>query len=149
MADLLEPKEITVTTLNGMERTYTISKFPAVAGRSIVANYSLSSLPKVGDYAANEVTMLQLMCYVGVTIEKTGTLLLLKSADLINNHVPDWETLAKIEFEMIRYNTSFFDKGKVLSFFKGTVQPYLLSALPTWTRSLAQLLQAAKQNIPS
>jgi len=146
MADLLEPKEITVTTMAGAEKTYTISKFPAITGRFIVANYSFSSLPKVGDYAANETTMFKLMAFVGVT-PASGSMLLLKTPELINNHVPDWETLAKIEFEMMRYNTSFFDKGKVFAFFKDTVQPYLASALPTLTRSLGPLLRAAKQNM--
>lgn len=140
---LLEPKEVTVKTLDGKERTYTLSKFPAIAGREIVAKYPLSSMPKLGDYEVNEATMFKLMSYVAV--EAGGQLIPLTTPALINNHVPEWETLAKIEFEMMRYNTSFFDKGKVSAFFKGTVQTYLASALPMLKTSLEQLSQAAKQ----
>lgn len=109
---MIEPKEITVQTMAGESRTYVLSKFPAIAGREIVAKYPLSSMPKLGDYGVGEETMLKLMRYVGVPMD-SGTPLMLTTAALVNNHVPDWETLAKLEVSMLEYNTSFFSLGGV------------------------------------
>lgn len=142
--ELLEPKEVTVTTLRKEERIYIISKFPCVAGREIIAKYPLSAMPKLGDYAVNEETMFKLMAFVGVPTD-SGKVLQLKTKAMIDNHVPDWETLAKLEFEMMKYNTSFFGQGEVSSFLKGTLQKFLLSISPTWKTSLVQLLEAVRQ----
>lgn len=113
---MLEPKEVPITGQDGKTRTYVLSKFPALAGREIVAKYPLSALPKVGDYAVNEETMLKLMGYVGVPVEGRPEPLRLTSRALVDNHVPDWETLARIEIEMMQYNVSFFGNGKASGF---------------------------------
>ena len=63
---MLQPKAITLKTQGGEDREFTISKFPAVAGREIIAKYPISSMPKLGDYDVNEATMLKLMAYVSV-----------------------------------------------------------------------------------
>lgn len=144
MAKLLEPKSFTVTTQSKGERSYLLSKFPAVAGREIVAKYPLSLMPKLGDYAVNEETMLKLMAFVGV---ETGGAdpLRLENRTLVDNHVPDWETLARIEWAMIEYNTSFFGQGAnsgSLKDFAPKVKAWITSTL---TDSLAQLLAKAKQ----
>jgi hypothetical protein len=144
MPDLLYPKEIEVKCLDGTERTYTISRFPAIAGREIVAKYPLSAAPKLGDYATNEETMLKLMNYVAV-MPTSGPLLRLSTKALVDNHVPDWEALARIEVEMLRYNTSFFRQGEVSTFLKATLQKFLVSASPTLKTLLGQLSEAAKQ----
>ncbi|MCD1124808.1 hypothetical protein LPW36_01955 [Jinshanibacter sp. LJY008] len=107
---MIEPKEITIVSGDGTEYTFTIHKFPAIEGREIVCKYPISAIPKVGDYSANEETMIKLMAYVGVN---TGDqLIMLKTKALINNHVPDWEILAKIEMAVMEYNVSFFAKGR-------------------------------------
>ena len=108
---LLEPKEITVETQKGENRAYILSKFPAVQGREIIAKYPLSAMPKLGDYAVNEETMLKLMAFVAVPRDG-GEPLPLSTRALVDNHVPDWETLARIEFAMMEYNVSFFGNGK-------------------------------------
>lgn len=145
---LLEPKEFEVVTLKGDTRTYILSKFPAIAGREIVAGYPLTAVPKLSDYKANEEIMRKLMTYVAVEINvKDGVALTqqLTTEALINNHVPDYETLVKIEFEMMRYNTSFFGKGEISTFFGGIAKKALASISPTLTHFLAQLLVQAKQ----
>ena len=113
---LLEPKEILVKTLAGEERTYIISKFPAVAGREIIAQYPTSILPKIGDYALNEQIMLKVMAYVAVPREGKEPLTLATRA-LVDNHVPDWETLARLELAVMDYNCSFFRSGAASTFF--------------------------------
>lgn len=113
---MLQPKDLTVTTQAGEERTFILSKFPAIAGREIVAKYPLSAMPKLGDYAVNEETMLKLMAYVGVPQDGDRPPLRLTTRALIDNHIPDWETLARVEVAMMEYNVSFFGNGKASSF---------------------------------
>ena len=114
---MLEQKEM---VFNG--KTYILAKFPAVAGRRIVTQYPMSALPKVGDYQTNEDIMLKIMCYVGVKINDTNTIMWLKTQDLVDNHISDWETLMRIEWAAMEYNCSFFQNlngsicGNVSSF---------------------------------
>lgn len=112
---MIEPKEITIETQRGEKRVYVLSKFPAVQGREIIAKYPLSAMPKLGDYAVNEETMLKLMAFVAVPRTEGGPLPL-STRGLVDNHVPDWETLARIEMAMMEYNVSFFANGKGSTF---------------------------------
>lgn len=140
---LLEPKEFEVVTLKGDTRTYILHKFPAVAGREIVAGYPLTAVPKLSEYKANEDIMRKLMAYVGVDIN--GNVLALATEALINNHVPDYETLVKIEFAMMGYNTSFFGQGEISTFFGGIAKKIMASISPTLTAFLVPLLDQAKR----
>lgn len=121
---MIEPKEIEIDG-----RVYTISKFPAVAGREIVSRYTASGLPKIGDYKTNEETMLKLMGYVFVMAGEK--LLPLSTRALIDNHVASWETLAKIEIEVMEYNVSFFSVGKISNLLSDFAQklPTLVSKI--------------------
>ena len=118
---LLEPKEICVKTLDGEERAYIISKFPAVAGREILTQYPLSAVPKIGDYRRNEELMLKIMGYVAA-MRPEGEPIVLSNRALVDNWVPDWETLARIELSIIDYNCSFFRDGRASTFFAGLGQ---------------------------
>lgn len=141
--DLLQPKEIILADQDGKEHTYTLSKFPAVDGREIIAKYPLSALPKLGDYAVSEETMLKLMSYVGV--DNGGKILRLSTRALVNNHVPDFETLAKIEMAMMEYNCSFFRDGRISNSLQGFVLKLLESISKTLTPSSAQSSPPAEQ----
>lgn len=125
--------------------TYVLHKFPAVAGREIVAKYPLSGLPKLGDYKVNEETMLKLMAYVGVK-QDNGNVLMLTTRALVDNHVQGWETLAKLEMGMLEYNCSFFGNGRASGFFDGIAQklPQLITQI--LTDSLQQSLAKSKQH---
>ena len=138
----LDSKSITVTLADGTEKAYTISKFPAVAGREIVSKYPIANMPKLGDYAVSEEIMLKLMCYVGV--EGNTGIMPLNSKALVDNHVPEWETLAKLEAAMMDYNCSFFQNGKASTFLGtlATKAEELISSI--LTDSLGQLSQAEK-----
>lgn len=118
---MLETKEISVKQQDETEKTYIISKFPAIAGREIVTQYPLTGLPKIGEYASNEELMYKLMKFVGVPRD-TGAPLMLTTKDLINNHVDSWETLLRIEAAMMEYNCSFFQNGRISSLFEDFVQ---------------------------
>lgn len=140
---MIQPKELTIRTQAGDERTYILSKFPAVQGREIVAKYPLSAMPKLGDYKVNEETMLALMGFVGVPRD-SGEPLRLTTRALVDNHVPDWETLARIEWAMMEYNVSFFGNGKGSTFLDAITQKAQAFLSKMLTDSLGQSLQGAK-----
>jgi len=133
MTPLLEPKEIEVSLIGGGTKTFVISKFPAVAGREIVTQYPVTATPKVGDYRANEELMLKLLSYVAVPVNSSEPLRLSTQA-LIDNHVPDYEALMRLEFAMMEYNTSFFTNGKASNFFQGLLTKVQTSALQMLTQ---------------
>jgi hypothetical protein len=135
---LLEPKEQTFDNPDGSKSTFVLSKFPAVAGRRIVAKYPLSAVPKLGDYEVNEATMLELMAFVGVPREGAEPLQLTTQA-LVNSHCKSWETLARVEMAMMEYNCSFFGNGKASSFFEAIARQAQLLISKTLTDLSAQL----------
>jgi hypothetical protein len=141
--DLLQPKEFTATAQDGGERSYTLSKFPAVQGREIIAKYPMSALPKLGDYQVSEETMLKLMAFVAV--ESNGKQIRLGTRALIDNHVPDWETLAKIEMAMMEYNCSFFQDARISNSLAGFAQKLMEKISETLTASSARSSPTTKQ----
>jgi hypothetical protein len=144
MGILLKPKEVELTDQDGVTRTYIVSRLPAVQGREIVTQYPLSAMPKVGDYAVNEGMMLKLMSYVAVR-KDDGTDLQLTTRALIDNHVGDWETLAKLEVAMMEYNVSFFRDGRALNFFEAIAR----KAQPWISRMLTDLsAQSSRKEKP-
>jgi hypothetical protein len=136
MAEQLSPKGLTLTTKDGVEKAYFLSKFPAVAGREIVAKYPLSNMPKLGDYAVSEETMLKLMAFVAVETAP-GSKLMLTTRALVDNHVPDWEVLARLEWAMLEYNCSFFSNGLNSDFLKN-----LRVTAPQWISQMLTALSA-------
>ena len=141
---MLESKEVSIKTQAGVDKKFILSKFPAIAGREIIAKYPLSGMPKLGDYQVNEETMLKLMCYVSAKTADGGQIAL-TTRELIDNHIPDWETLARIEIEMMGYNCSFFQQGKISSFLDTIKANAEQSILSTLTDLLGRLSQQTKQ----
>lgn len=135
---MIDPKDIEIPFQDGTSRTFVISKFPAVQGREIVTKYPLSNMPKLGDYAVSEETMLKLMAHVGIRNEETGAVLPLSTRALVDNHVKDWEALARLEWAMMEYNCSFFAKGLTSGFFESISQKAVL-----WLSQMLTDLSAA------
>ena len=139
---LIDPKEITIN-FEGEELKFNISKFPATVGREIISKYPVANMPKLGDYAVSQETMLKLMQYVERVYP--DRVQVLTSETLINNHIPSWEVLAKLEVMMIEYNCSFFRNGKALDFLKKSMslaEPKIIEML---TALSGKLSQAEKQ----
>lgn len=139
---MIDSKEITVE-YEGQELKYNISKFPATVGREIISKYPIANMPKIGDYKVSEETMLKLMSYVErVYPDRVQPL---TNRALVDNHVPSWEVLAKLEILMIDYNCSFFRNGKGLDFLKklqSLAEPKIIEMLTVLSGKLSQ---AAKQ----
>ena len=137
MADLLEPVERDIELPGGGTKKFILSKFPAVAGREIITQYPTSAAPKIGNYALNEELMFKLLTYVAVPMPD-GSQLRLSTRALVDNHVPDFETLMRIEFEMMKYNCSFFNNGKMSGFLElltDKVSALILKTLTTFSES--------------
>ena len=142
MAELINPKELEIE-FEGEKYKFNISKLPATVAREVISKYPISNMPKVGDYKVSEETMLKLISYTERVYEDRVQPLTSKS--LIDNHVPSWEILVKLEAYMLDYNCSFFDIGKVLNSlkeWKALAQP---KNIKTLMHSLAQLSQVAEQ----
>lgn len=140
MADLLEPTEKEIDLPGGGTKTFILSKFPAVAGREIITQYPTSATPKIGSYALNEELMFKLLTYVAVPMPD-GTQLRLTTRALVDNHVPDFETLMKLEWEMMKYNCSFFRDGRMSGFLEmltAKAQQLILSTLTGFSESLSK-----------
>jgi hypothetical protein len=144
---MIEPKPISIKNPDGTESNFILSKFPAVAGREIVVKYPLSGMPKLGDYAVNEETMLKLMAYVAV--DHANGPIQLSTRALIDNHVKSWETLGKLEIAMMEYNCSFFANGRVSTFFDGIAQKLPTLIQKILMDSLRQLSEKNKPASPS
>lgn len=141
---MIEPKEITLKDQSGKERTFIISKFPATAGREIVAKYPVSNMPKVGDYGVSEEVMLKAMAFVSV-VGPEGHETRLTTRALVDNHVGDWETLAKLEYAILEYNVSFFGNGLNSDFLESISQKAVTWITQTLIPSLDRSLQAVKR----
>ena len=118
---MIEPKEIEIETQSHGMKKYVISKFDCISGREILVQYPTSALPKLGDYKLNQDLMFKLMSFVAVPLEGRDPMRL-STADLIKNHVPDWEALIALEKAMMEYNVSFFGNGKLLIFLKNSLE---------------------------
>lgn len=136
---MIKAKEIEVRG-----RKYTISKLPATVGREVLFKYSTSNLPKVGDYKDSDYIMQKLMSYVAVNVE--GREIQLTTEDLINNHIPDAETLILLEKEMMKYNYDFFTDGKASSFLQMLAERTEAKTTEMLTLFLDKLLAVGKRH---
>lgn len=144
MAALLEPQEWGCPQPGGGEKVFILSKFPAIAGREIIAKYPLSGMPKLGDYAVNEETMFKLMSFVAIP-GANGEPIRLTTKELINNHCGDWETLARVEMEMLKRNCSFFGNGQASTFLQGIARQAQALLTKTLMDLSGQLSKAEKR----
>lgn len=137
--DLIEPKEIDVRG-----KTYTISKFPAVAGRMIISRYPTANMPTMSSDEETIEALLKLMAYVAVELEN-GNMVRLSTETLINNHVPDWESLRMLEAFMLEYNCSFFPDGSISAILDALRTGDIAKVTEILTPLLDKLSPVAKQ----
>jgi hypothetical protein len=143
---MIEPKEITIK-YEEEDLKFNISKLPATVGREIITKYPIANMPKLGDYQTSEETMLKLMSYVERVYPDRNQQLTNKT--LIDNHIPSWEVLAKLEFEMINYNCSFFRNGKAYDFLTKSIalaQPKIIEMLTDLSAQLSQVKKQPSKN---
>lgn len=133
---LIKPKPFTTQDMDGGTVNVILSRFPATVAREILCNYPLTALPKLGDYERNHELMLKLMSYVAIDSNGVGMRLTTKA--LVDNHIPDGETLMRIENAMLEYNCGFFRSGKLSNFFDECLRMVLARISEISTRSSQQ-----------
>lgn len=148
MADLLNPKQVTVEDRHGNKLDYVVGQFPAIAGREIAAKYptSIAALAKQWEenqYGENEKIMLKALSYVERS-HPDGNIRLVTAA-LIDNHVPDAEALMRLEKELLEHNFSFFAKFMSSISSGGMLQSTVKLIMSTLTLSLQQSSKHKKQ----
>lgn len=141
---MIKPKEVQIKDSDGTEKTFIISKVPAVDARKVLAMYPVANMPKVGDYAVSEEAMYLMLKYVSVQLADDHRQPL-SSRALIDNHVTDGEQLMRLEMAMLGYNTSFFQQGGNSDFFGALIRKYLPLIIQTVTASFPQLSQRVTQ----
>lgn len=149
MAELLEPKSVTVKDRAGNDVPFIIGKFPAIAAREIAAKYptSIAALAKQWEenqYDESEKIMLKAMTFVERVLAD-GSSIRLTTAALVDNHVPDGEALMRLEKELLEYNFSFFEKFTRSISSGGFMQSMIKLITSTLTSSLQQSSQQDKQ----
>lgn len=135
MNELIKPKEIEITDMDGGSHKFVISRLPYPVGREVAATYPVSNMPKVGDYKASEAIMLKLMKYVAKQPEDSDMIRLV-NMDLISNHIPDATVGLKLEAAVLAYNFDFFGQGGLSTFLKR----FLETRLPSIIKTLIPLL---------
>jgi hypothetical protein len=101
--EMIKPKEVAIVDLDGEERKYIISRFPAVDGQRIITEW-IGALPSRDGSKSTDAGK-EIMKYVAV--ERGGSELRLSTDALINNHVPDSVSLIKLQALVMDYNTNF------------------------------------------
>lgn len=147
---LIKPTEVTIKDLDGIERTYRIGRFPALAGLDIVAQIPSNFFTLAKQTQRLSQLAMQMCPYaaVDVPLDEGGSHeVTLSTAALIDNHVPDTQTLALLCFEIMRHNTSFFGSGNqsVLDFLLEKLVDSLPKIIQTLTESLPSLFPSDSQ----
>jgi hypothetical protein len=139
---LIKPEDITIRDGEDNELVFTISRLPATVAREVITQYPVSAVPKMGDYGRNEELMLKMMRYVGIPGKgRDGATLMLETRALIDSHIPDFETLIRLEMAMLEKNCSFFAQGRASNFLgslASKVQALITSTLTDSLRSLSK-----------
>ncbi len=133
---LINPKQVTIIDLDGNELIFNISRIPAIAAREFITQYPTTAIPKIGDYQANEELMIKMMKYIEIV--KGDQEIRLITSDLINNHVPDGESLMKLEAAMLNENTNFLNIGRVskeLNGFSANIKQFITQTLTSFAAS--------------
>ena len=133
--ELKNPKKIKILGSDGIEREYIVGAATYFDSRKISVNYTVSGLPKLGDYKTNEEMSKLMFRYVRAVVDDKEVPLI--SDDLINYHVPDLITGMKIEFEVYERCLGFSPLGKLQQY-----QGEWMKALQELTTKIQTLLPA-------
>ena len=141
----MKTKEFKIKDIDGVERTYILSRMPYWDAREILTQYPVTAAPKIGSYKSNEELAQKLFNFVSVNLN--GAITPLTTKDYVSNHVPDAETGLKVEWAMIEYNCGFLQRGGNLGFLESITRT--MKALVTSILTTSQEQSSAKEKQPS
>ncbi len=132
---MIKPKDISVVDIDGVEKKYIITRFPATIGMEILYRLPASGIPKIGDFEQLKEVRDDIFKHV-YAITENGEIALTTKA-LIDNHITDGETAYKVMGAMLTYN--FQSVGKLTSSgFYDLISEKLLDTARTLLRGLSQ-----------
>ena len=106
---LLKPKQIDIKGTK-----FIISQLPCTVAQEIAVKLPPGIMPIVGNFTQAEEMYVKMLSYCE-RIYDDGRHVKLINKDIIDNNVPDFETLLHLEREVIEYNYGFFDLEKILN----------------------------------
>lgn len=112
-----KPKNITITSQDGVEQDFVIHKFLATDGMEIFSEIpvSVALALKEGDMKRFHQAVYRVVAYAGV--DNGGDFISLRTKALVDSHVDDWEVFSLLVKEVVEYNASFLQRGKISAFF--------------------------------
>lgn len=141
---LLEPKEIEI---NGHK--FIISKMPCTVAQEVIFNLPNGLIPIISDFKKAEEQAFKMLSYCErVYTDGRGSIPLISKA-IIDNHVNDFDTLRKLEWECLQYNFSFFMDGRALNFLNEGISLAKSSLSEILTDLLGKLSQQERQHYGS
>lgn len=152
MYQLIKPTKVTIRDLDETPHEYTLGRFPAVEGLEIIAKVpsNIASLSKQLPNLRGLVLQMCKFVSVEVPTDDGGVhQILLSTSELVDNHVPDGQTLLHLCFEIMRHNTSFFGTGSqsALDFLGEKAADLLPKIIRTSTELWASYAQNDTQHI--
>lgn len=108
---LLDPKTVEI---NGYK--FVISKMPCTVAQEVIFKLPTGLVPLLSNFSQAEDMAFKMLSYCERIYEDGRPNVGLISKEIIDNHVPDFDTLVKLETECINYNYDFFGNGKLLDF---------------------------------
>lgn len=139
-ANLLEPK---LVELNGCK--FIISKMPCTVAQEVIVKLPAGFIPVINNFAQSQDMAFKMLSYCERVYDDKANVPLI-SKELIDNHVPDFNTLIKLETACINYNYDFFENGKVWDFLTKGLCLAESRVSRILTDLLDKLLQAEKQH---
>lgn len=133
---LLKPKEIEI---NGYK--FVISQMPCTVGQEVAFKLPTGLIPVLGNFTQAEDMYVKMLSFCE-RVYDDGKRVKLINKDIIDNHVPDFQTLLLLEREVIEYNYGFFNSEKILTLLNTLLSRVELKASKILTDFLDKLLSA-------
>lgn len=108
---LLEPKEVEI---NGYK--FIISKMPCTVAQEVIFNLPTGLIPIISEFKKTEEQAFKMLAYCERVYTDGRSNVPLISKAIIDNHIPNFDTLIKLEYECLNYNFDFFGNGRALDF---------------------------------
>ncbi len=110
---LLNPKDVEI---NGFK--FIISQMPCTVAQEVAFKLPPGLIPIMGNFTQAEEMYVKMLSFCE-RVYDDGRHIKLINKDIIDNHVPDFQTLLLLEREVIEYNYGFFDTEKLLTLLNG------------------------------
>ena len=137
---LLKPKSIEVKGCK-----FIISQMPCTVAQEVAFKLPPGLIPIMGNFTQAEDMYIKMLSYCE-RVYDDGRSVKLISKDVIDNNLPDFETLLLLEKEVIESNYGFFDTGKLLTLLNGLLSHVESRVSGILTDLLDKLLSADGQH---